>query len=401
MISKFIYLQLFLVVVAGGATAQEKPFTIEGNIEGKTGGYVYLSYSGAEATSYQRDSAFIENGAFSFKGKLAGPTQAMVSFSRQPMSFDEIVQVYLVPGKMQLSLDRDNIRAAVLKGSPVQTEADALSKAKEPIMLQLKPLSKNYDKLNEAYREAVKAKKDEATLQAMKDEATEAKDVMDPYYEQIRKIEQDFMDRHPASYVTASLLRYSISSMPLQQGEERFRKLPEQIKSSSLGKELKKELDGLRMGSPGAKAYVFASTELRGEPLSLGDYTGKYVLIDFWASWCVPCRKGNPHLLSLYAKYKDKGFEIIGISDDDSNHEAWRKAVEKDGIGVWKHVLRGLKYNGNGNFDRTADISDRYGIHSLPTKILIDPDGTIIGRYGGGGENDEAMDLKLSEIFKN
>jgi thiol-disulfide isomerase/thioredoxin len=153
------------------------------------------------------------------------------------------------------------------------------------------------------------------------------------------------------------------------------------------------------MGSPGAKAYVFSSKELRGEPLSLADYKGKYVLVDFWASWCVPCRAGNPHLLSLYKKYKDKGFEIIGISDDDGNSEVWRKAVEKDGIGVWKHILRGLKSDGKGNFDRTNDISEHYGIHSLPTKILIDPDGIIVGRYGGGGESEEVMDKKLSEIF--
>lgn len=114
----------------------------------------------------------------------------------------------------------------------------------------------------------------------------------------------------------------------------------------------------------------------------------------------MPCRKGNPHLLSLYSKYKEKGFEIVGVSDDDSNHDAWKKAVAKDGIGVWKHVLRGLdmKKRMNGE-ENPEDISDYYGIHSLPTKILIGPDGVILGRYGGGGENDEAMDKKLKEIF--
>jgi len=208
------------------------------------------------------------------------------------------------------------------------------------------------------------------------------------------------MDKHPASFVTASLLRYRISGMPLKEGEERYNKLAAEIKKSSLGEEIKKELDGLRMGSPGAKAYVFASQELRGTPLSLSDYKGKYVLLDFWASWCVPCRKGNPHLLSLYSQYKDKGFEIIGISNDDNNNDAWKKAVEKDGISVWKHVLRGLKWDGKGNFDRSNDISDNFGIHSLPTKILIDPNGVIIGRYGGGGDTDEAMDKMLAEVLK-
>jgi cytochrome oxidase Cu insertion factor (SCO1/SenC/PrrC family) len=110
---------------------------------------------------------------------------------------------------------------------------------------------------------------------------------------------------------------------------------------------------------------------------------------------------GNPHLLSLYSKYKNKGkgLEIIGVSDDDGHPDAWKKAVDKDKIDVWKHVLRGLKQLPGYKFDRSADISDRYGIHSLPTKVLIDPNGMIIGRYGGGGENDEAMDKKLSEIF--
>jgi thiol-disulfide isomerase/thioredoxin len=123
-------------------------------------------------------------------------------------------------------------------------------------------------------------------------------------------------------------------------------------------------------------------------------------LLDFWASWCVPCRKGNPHLLSLYSKYKDKGLEIIGVSDDDNNHEAWQKAVDKDGIGVWKHVLRGLDMKKRlAGEENESDISQYYGIHSLPTKILIDPNGIIIGRYGGGGESDEAMDKKFAEIF--
>jgi glutathione peroxidase-family protein len=113
----------------------------------------------------------------------------------------------------------------------------------------------------------------------------------------------------------------------------------------------------------------------------------------------VPCRKGNPHLKDLYHKYKSKGFEIIGISDDDNKPEAWKKAVEKDGIGIWKLVLRGLKRTQNG-YDDSGDISHNYGIHTLPTKILIDPKGMIVGRYGGGGEDDNAMDKKLEEIFE-
>ncbi|MBD0833379.1 TlpA family protein disulfide reductase, partial [Aestuariibaculum sediminum] len=135
--------------------------------------------------------------------------------------------------------------------------------------------------------------------------------------------------------------------------------------------------------------------------LKLADFKGKYLLIDFWASWCVPCRKGNPHLISLYHKYHSKGLEILGVSDDDRAHDKWKNAVEKDGIGIWHHVLRGLEYK-EGTYQRInkdKDISDAYNIHSLPTKILVDPNGVIVGRYGGGGGTDDDMDKDLAEIF--
>jgi thiol-disulfide isomerase/thioredoxin len=398
MINKIISSACAMVFIGGTVFAQTKPFTLNGNIKGKTNGYIYLNYEGNNAP----DSSQIENGHFLFKGTLPGPTEAMLMLSRNPKSYDELAQLYIMPGNMQLSLDKSNFPESVkLKGSPVQDEADQLNKLKAPIMAKVKPLSEAYQEANGIYIAALKAKKDSATLDALKEKAEKAKNAMDPYSKQLKDIEKEFMNNHPSSYVTATILRYRISDMPLKEGEERYNKLTAGIKNTSLGKEIKTTLDGLRKGSPRAKAQVFSSTELRGEPLSLADYKGKYVLLDFWASWCVPCRAGNPHLLSLYSKYKNKGkgLEIIGVADDDNTPAAWKKAVAKDGIGVWKHVLRGLKQLPGYKFDRSNDISEGYGIHSLPTKILIDPNGTIIGRYGGGGENDEAMDKKLSEIF--
>ncbi len=394
---KYISLSTGLFMFAVMSTAQEKPFTIKGRIEGKTSGYIYLGYTGRKI-----DSSLIENGSFSFKGTLTGPAQASLMMDRNGRSFDKYAQLYITPGNMQLTVPYNNFTdGIVLKGSPVQAEADALKKSKAPIMKQLKPYSDAYNKANNAYIEARREKKDEATLERLKEVTTVAKDAMDPYYAELRKKDEEFMNKYPASFVTASLLRFSVTRMPLEEGEGRYSKLTDEVKNSDIGKAIKQELDELRAGSPGAKAFVFASKELRGVPLSLSDYKGKYVLLDFWASWCVPCRKGNPHLLSLYSRYKDKGLEIIGVSDDDSNPDAWQKAVDKDQIGVWKHVLRGLKrVDGPEMFDRSASISDRYGISSLPTKILVNPDGVIIGRYGGGGEDDEAMDKKLAQIFK-
>ncbi|MGN7723763.1 thioredoxin-like domain-containing protein [Chitinophaga sp. 22620] len=382
---------------------QAQSFTLTGQVEGKPSGYIYLNYPGSDG-NYRMDSAKLSEGRFTFNGNIDGPSMSGLSLERpSPMSFDDdIASLFLEPGAMTASLKKGHLKEAVLKGSKAQDDMELLNAARKPVMTGLAPLSATYNRLNLAYIAARKAKKDSATLAGMLDELEEVKGKMEPYYEKMEVIDKDFIEKHPASYASAYLLRFRISGMPLAEAEACYNRMPPALQQSSFGREIKKEVDGLRSGSPGSEAFVFSKTDINGQPLSLQDFKGRYVLIDFWASWCVPCRKGNPHLKELYAKYKGKGLEIIGISDDDSRPEEWKKAVSQDGIGIWKHVLRGLDMQKRQKKEpNPEDISDRYGIHSLPTKILIDPKGMIVGRYGGGGENDEAMDKKLAEVFGN
>ncbi|GEP96292.1 TlpA disulfide reductase family protein [Chitinophaga cymbidii] len=385
------------------ATARAQSFTLTGTVEGKPTGYVYLSYD-AGAGDYKMDSAQLQQGRFTFKGTIDGPSMSSLFLERpSQMSFNEdVASLFLEPGNMTASLQKGKMKEATLKGSKAQEDMNKLNAARKPVMVNLAPLSASYNKQNLAYIEARKAKKDSATLAGMLNELEEIKEKMEPYYEKMNAIDKDFIEKNPASFASAYLLRFRIGSMKLPEAEASYNRMPPAVQQSAFGKEIKKELEGLRGGSPGSQAYVFSKTDINGQPLSLNDYKGKYVLVDFWASWCVPCRKGNPHLKALYAKYKDKGLEIIGISDDDGRPDAWKKAVAQDGIGHWKHVLRGLDMQKRQRKEpNPEDISDYYGIHSLPTKILIDPKGMIIGRYGGGGENDEAMDKKLAEVMGN
>lgn len=409
MVNKPICLLLHLVLATGIATAQ-KPFTLDGMIEGKTDAPIYLTYRVGDGVKspLKKDSSLIKNGQFSFRGLLHGPaTEATVSMDRDiSKPGDKSVQLFLVPGDMQLSLHYHNFRdSAVLKGSPVQAEADILKKSKGLIYAQKELLYHAYLKANALYKEAAKTQNEKAVLHFLKEAADGVKEAMYPLEKRLHEIDLAFMDQYPGSYVTATMLRTPYK-MPLAEAQERYGKLPGEIKNSSVGKTIretlgrlgkttKTEQERLRRGAPGALAFAFAATELRGGQLKLSDYKGKYVLLDFWASWCGPCRKSHPHLLTLYAKYRDIGLEIIGIASERNDSEAWKKAIKEDGIAVWKHVLNEKWTTPEGE----SSISHQFITISLPTKILVDPNGVIIGRYGEGGEDAEALDKKLAELF--
>ncbi len=395
--SQFITYSILLANICYAQSG--KPFSIDGKLSGQQTGKIYMTYQ-VDENKYQTDSTELKNGSFTFSGQIPHPVSASVYLDRNAR-MSESAQIFIEPSKMNLALTKGEFDKAKLSGSKAQEEYKRMESACGNALQKLMPLRKSYDKLNEEYIKARREKKDSAFTAPMLQKLDQIKGQMEPYSEEVSTARKDFIEKNPGSYVSAYMLRSYLNDMNLARGEKIYSSMPAGIRESMYGKAVKKDLEGLRQGSPGSEAYVFATKDINGNMLSLADFKGKYVLVDFWASWCGPCRKGNPHLKNLYSKYKDKGLEIIGISDDDRDLAAWKKAVEQDGIGIWKHVLRGfdmqklLKHEPNPD-----DISNYYGIHTLPTKILIDPKGMIIGRYGGGGENDEAMDKKMEEIFR-
>lgn len=168
------------------------------------------------------------------------------------------------------------------------------------------------------------------------------------------------------------------------------------MKQDKQAKEIADEIATREKIEPGKPAPDFTATDINGKKFTLSKLKGKYVVLDFWASWCGPCRASNPHMKELYEKYGKKGLDFVYVSDDDSNPQKWRDAVKKDGLEAFHHVLRGMKIIDRENYtlDHTNDISDKYAVHYLPTKYLIDKDGKMVGKF----ESDE-LTAKLKEIF--
>ena len=376
-------------------------FVLKGMLANKTAtGYMRLYYAGEDGKSLQ-DSIRVSNGIFEFHGSIPGPTMAYLSGPGRTADEGHSLSLFLEPGVMTISLPADNYRTAEVTGSKTQAEYEELDKSKAPIRREMEPLSREYEKAGEVLRAAMKAKKSDAVIDTLRYRAAAIHDRFDPYFARMAQMDYQFFAGHPQSYVTATELRFYVNSLSLDSLKLFYDRLGAIVQQSPAGKGIREEIEKLQAGSPGSMAKDFTATELNGSKLSLSSLRGKYVLIDFWASWCVPCRKSMPHVKELYGMYRDKGFDVIGVSDDDRDSTAWKKAMTKDGTDVWHNVLRGLDWDKIRKHEpNDKDISEKFGIHSLPTKILIDKDGKIIGRYDKGTDEEAAaLDKLLAGVF--
>lgn len=198
----------------------------------------------------------------------------------------------------------------------------------------------------------------------------------------------DMVKRYPDSYVSVDLMDlFTQSSIQPKLVEPMYNALSKRMQQSEKVLAWKPRLDQAKLAVSGhLTAPDFTLNDTEGKPVSLASYRGGYVLVDFWASWCVPCRAENPNVLAAYEKYKDKNFKILGISLDEKK-DLWLKAIAEDKL-PWKQVC---------DFKASrSEVTKAYNISSIPANVLVDPNGKIVGKDLRGKD----LHDRLAELIK-
>lgn len=369
-----------------------KSFTLIGRTNDKTLDSVSIIYINGEGKIIQ-ESVAASDGNFQIKGLISQPTFSNLVFKHK----GEIIgkrdvelkrnAAYLNPGEMTITKVPAPNGYLEITGSPAQLDWKVLYDKTKAINKSIDSLNKLSGPASHGGTNAGQGEpKVSASLKLLK--AKEA------------EINYQYFIANPSSYVTADRVKYYTSGFSIDSIKQLYNKFSSEIKESTDGKRLAAEIKSREVGLVGTKAFAFSVKDKDDKELSLPAMKGKYVLLDFWATWCVPCRASMPQMIKLYNKYKDKNFVMIGIGDDDRNVPNWLAAIDKDGTNLWPQTLRGLNAQMFvKGIDNPRDLGQQYGVRALPTKILIDPNGKIIGRFDGQHSTDDDMEKMLGQLL--
>lgn len=306
------------------------------------------------------DSTTVINEKFLFEGKVERPRRAILGIE----SSKGVRRFWLENNIIDITVEEGDMSNSKIIGSKTQQEAEILLERQDSIRKEMRRIG---DMVTESNMDSLFAINEQ-----MLDVSAE--------------ITKGFVEDYPDSF--ESLIALEGFAMRRLGGKETgkvYSKLNKELQNTKEGKAIAKFIELNKNPKVGEKFADFEQQNTEGQLIRLSDMSGKYTLVEFWASWCGPCRDFNPELVREYELYKDKGFVILNVSLD-TNMEKWKQAIEKDGL-IWENVS---DLNG---FNNEAAII--YGVEAIPENFLIDENGTIIARYLRG----DGLKNKLKELF--
>ena len=367
-----LFLAFYILLILHSMGQSPDYFTLNGTITGKDSGKLYLIYT--KGITRITDSAEIKNGKFKFSGTIDEPTKGELIDDikvRRSGYKNYYSDFYLEPTTMFISLLNFHFEDAELSNSKTNDEYRLFKKELNPVFDQI-------------YR--------------LKNEANATQKIQKPLsdsllrYNAITKINLfDFLERFPNSFIALNAIErlsyfaeFTADSIIIL-----LNSLNPNIQKTFAAQRLNRLFTNHVNSAVGHQASDFTRRDANGNLITLSSYKGKYVLMDFWASWCLPCRKITPHIKELYEKYHSKGLEVIAISCDDK-YSDWRNALQNDRMYSFINILSfsdddmSFLKNDNrvGNASWNGELRKQFDLMPIPVQVLVNKEGIIIGRYG-------------------
>lgn len=377
-----------LMCIALTANSQKKADTVDilGEFNDKVNGKLTLQYKKVGGGRMEFDSARVVDGRFGFKKATNEPiilTMSLETKKTAPgrggsLNYESF---YLNPGKVKMS-GSSQLKETTITGSGTigNNEYKAYSDSLDSYISRVGAVNRTVPAGLPAEVKEAQWKRNTDSIYLIRDEQLFLRQIKDHPQSLLSVLAMNQYASEPVwrprKKIQPEVIEKLLATLPLT-----YRSYPSLLA-------LKEELKASKVTGIGKPILDFSLKDTAGRTVSLSDYKGQYVFLDFWASWCVPCRKENPNVKKAYAAYKDKGFTVLSVSLDKAEaRKAWLDAIKMDGIGEWKHVVDEKAFDG--------EIARRYFIKSIPTNFLIGPDGKFIARNLYGKD----LDKELEKIF--